>query len=81
MRIFLILAVPPFFGPRDHHQNREFSYNANLGLFSEILGTLCTLFMFLTCLITKNEENIGILINFIDDVIVTSSPWIFKVFF
>jgi len=32
--------------------------------------------MFLTCLITKNEENIGILLNFIDKVIVTSSSWI-----
>jgi len=27
-----------------------------------------------------NEENIGILLNFIYDVIVTSSPWIFKGF-
>jgi len=24
-----------------------------------------------------NEENIEILLNFIDDVIVTSSPWVF----
>jgi len=35
--------MPPFFGPRNHPQNRKFPYNANLGLFSAILDTLCTI--------------------------------------
>jgi len=42
MRIFSILVDAAIFGPRDQPQNREFSYNANLSLFSAILGTLCT---------------------------------------
>jgi len=50
-------------------QNREFPYNANLGLFSLILGTLCTTLYVFDLFEKKNEENIEILINFIDDVI------------
>jgi len=49
-------------------------------LLAQFLTVFAPFFVFLTCLIIKNEENIGILLNFINEVIVTSSPWIFKGF-
>jgi len=47
---------------------------------AQFLALFAPFIVFLTCFIMENEENIGILLNFIDNVIVTSSPRIFKGF-